>query len=98
MPMTSPVERISGPSTESTMRPSLVRNRLNGSTASLTATGESSGHARAVVDRAACPSSFELARCVVPAMMRAAALASGMPSAFETNGTVRHARGFASIT
>ena len=31
-------------------------------------------------------------------MMRAAALASGMPSAFDTNGTVRLARGFASIT
>ena len=43
MPMTSPVERISGPSTESTVWPSLVRNRLKGSTASLTATGASSG-------------------------------------------------------
>ena len=43
MPMTSPVERISGPSTESTVWPSFVRNRLNGSTASFTETGESSG-------------------------------------------------------
>ena len=38
-PMTSPVERISGPSTVSTTMPSAVRNRLNGSTASLTASG-----------------------------------------------------------
>ena len=30
MPMTSPVERISGPSRLSTTSPSLVRNRLNG--------------------------------------------------------------------
>ncbi len=43
MPMTSPVERISGPSTESTVWPSFVRKRLKGSTASLTETGESSG-------------------------------------------------------
>ena len=38
-PMTSPVERISGPSTVSTTMPAGVRNRLNGSTASLTAIG-----------------------------------------------------------
>jgi hypothetical protein len=31
-------------------------------------------------------------------MMRAAALASGTPVAFDTNGTVRDARGFASST
>ena len=31
-------------------------------------------------------------------MMRRAAFASGMPSALETNGTVRLARGFASMT
>ena len=37
MPMTSPVERISGPSRLSTTWPSRVRNRLKGSTASLTA-------------------------------------------------------------
>ena len=43
MPMTSPVERISGPSRESTTLPSGVRKRLNGSTASLTETGASSG-------------------------------------------------------
>ena len=35
---------------------------------------------------------------VSPTMMRDAAFASGMPSAFDTNGTVRDARGFASST
>ena len=95
--MTSPVERISGPRTESTMRPSTVRNRLKGSTASFTATGESIGHERAVVGRAA--SRARSARAMlVPTMMSDAALASGMPSAFDTNGTVRDARGFASST
>ena len=96
MPMTSPVERISGPSTESTMSPSLVRKRLKGSTASFTATGASSG-TREPSDGGSSPSSLSSA-IVVPTMMRAAALASGMPSAFDTNGTVRLARGFASIT
>src|SRR6516164_9519679 len=43
IPITSPVERISGPSTVSTPAPEASRNRPNGSTASLTATGESSG-------------------------------------------------------
>ena len=33
-----------------------------------------------------------------PSMMRQASLASGSPTALETNGTVREARGFASIT
>ncbi len=41
--MTSPVERISGPSRLSTTRPSVVRNRLNGSTASLTDIGACAG-------------------------------------------------------
>src|SRR6185437_12112081 len=43
MPITSPVERISGPSTVSTPCPARSRNRPNGSTASFTATGASSG-------------------------------------------------------
>jgi hypothetical protein len=43
MPMTSPVERISGPSRASTTSPSAVRNRLNGSTASLTDIGAWAG-------------------------------------------------------
>jgi hypothetical protein len=33
-----------------------------------------------------------------PTITSEAAFASGMPSAFETNGTVREARGFASST
>ena len=37
MPITSPVERISGPSTVSTASPRRVRNRLKGKTAALTA-------------------------------------------------------------
>lgn len=37
MPMTSPVERISGPSTVSTISPPAVRKRLKGRTAALTA-------------------------------------------------------------
>ena len=36
IPITSPVDRISGPKSESTYLPSLVAKRLNGSTASLT--------------------------------------------------------------
>ena len=51
MPITSPVERISGPSTESTMRPSLVLNRLNGSTASFTDDRRIHRHHRAVLLR-----------------------------------------------
>ena len=37
MPMTSPVERISGPRTVSTISPPAVRKRLNGRTAAFTA-------------------------------------------------------------
>ena len=96
MPMTSPVERISGPSTESTVCPSAVRNRLNGSTASFTATGESRG-TREPSCSGSMPSALSSA-IVDPAMMREAAFASGMPRAFDTNGTVREARGFASMT
>ena len=33
-----------------------------------------------------------------PSMMRHASFASGTPTAFETKGTVREARGLASIT
>ena len=95
--MTSPVERISGPSTVSTATPSVVRNRLNGSTASLTAIGES----RFVVPPSPLAGSTPAARSsatVLPAMTSAAALASGTPVALETKGTVREARGFASRT
>ena len=86
MPMTSPVERISGPSTASTSG-----KRLHGSTASLTAMWSPSTFGRSR------PSSANSAK-VAPHMTRAATLTSGTPVAFATNGTVREARGFASIT
>ncbi len=76
--------------------PSFVRNRLNGSTASLTDTGASSG-TREPSDAGSIPSPFSSA-IVAPAMIRLAAFAIGIPSALETNGTVRLARGFASMT
>ena len=81
--MTSPVDFISGPSTTSA-----PRKRPNGMTASLTLKcsrrRSSSGRFRSA--------SFS------PAMTRAASFASGTPVAFETNGTVRLARGLASMT
>ena len=87
MPITSPVERISGPSTAS--EPS---KRSNGSTASFTDTCSPKpmpcALARAGPSRA----------IRSPSMIRQASLASGTPTALETNGTVREARGLASIT
>ena len=82
-PMTSPVERISGPSTASE-----PAKRSNGSTASLTQTW-SVGIASAGRPRSAMRS---------PSMIRQAIFASGTPIALETNGTVRDARGLASMT
>ena len=60
MPMTSPVDFISGPSSESIPLPEGVRNRLNGSTASLTAIGACAGgtpgaHAPLAVKEAVLP-------------------------------------------
>ena len=81
-PITSPVERISGPSSES-----LPAKRSNGITASLTATWSPHGS----VGRSSA-ASFS------PSITRQAILASGIPVALLTNGTVRDARGFASIT
>ena len=97
MPMTSPVERISGPSRLSTTSPSLVRNRLNGSTASLTDIGACTGIRPPSVCAGSTPSARSSAM-VAPSMIRAAALASGTPVALATNGTVRDARGLASST
>ena len=79
--MTSPVDFISGPSTESA-----PAKRAKGSTASLTLT---------------CPAgaggiSWSARRS--PSISRQAILASGAPVALETKGTVREARGLASIT
>ena len=81
----------------STKVPDAVRNRLNGNTASLTATGEPG--------RMSVPSpvgrsrpSPRRSRIEAPSMIRAAALASEVLVALETKGTVREARGFASST
>ena len=93
MPITSPVERISGPSTASTPRPSLLRNRFHGSTASLT-------EIPFAIPSPVAGRSFSArsSAMVEPTEIRAAALANGTPVALETNGTVREARGFASST
>ena len=82
MPMTSPVERISGPS--AIVEPG---KRTNGNTASLT-------HQCFGVCSRVKPRSFSLA----PVMTLAANFASGTPMALATNGTVREARGFTSRT
>ena len=96
-PMTSPVERISGPSSVSTLTPSTVRKRLNGITASLTATGALAGWSAPSPTAGSMPSPRRSA-IVAPSMIRAAALASGVAVALDTNGTVLDARGLASRT
>ena len=80
--MTSPVDFISGPSTMS-----MPGNRGQGKTASLTQ--KCSGVTSSVK-----PSSLS----VLPAMILAANFANGIPMDLETNGTVREARGFTSMT
>ena len=82
-PITSPVERISGPRIGST-----PGNLLNGNTASLT---EKYGGTTS-------PRTFFWLASDWPTMQRAAILASGSPVALETNGTVREARGLTSRT
>jgi hypothetical protein len=82
MPITSPVERISGPRITST-----PWNLLKGKTTSLTLVCFGSGCS-------VTPSSAS----DFPAMTLAAILAQGMPVALETNGTVREARGLTSMT
>ena len=79
--ITSPVERISGPSTGSA-----PGKRANGSTAAftLTCSGRGVGSARS--------------RSFCPAASLQAASTRLIPIAFEANGTVRDARGFASRT
>ncbi len=96
-PITSPVERISGPSTASTVLPSSVLKRLNGITASLTAMGASDGRSPPSPSAGRIPSARRSAM-EVPIITLAAALASEVPVALDTNGTVRDARGFASST
>ena len=97
MPITSPVERISGPSSESTPVPSGRRNRWNGSTASLTATGAPGGSVPPSPLAGSMPSARSSAM-VAPSMIRAAAMASGTAVALDENGTVREALGLASST
>ena len=80
VPITSPVDFISGPRIGSASG-----NFANGNTDSFTAKNFGT---RSIVR----PSSFSL----LPAMTRAAIFASGTPVALETNGTVREARGFTS--
>ena len=82
IPMTSPVERISG---ESSM--SVPVKRANGKTASLT---QKYGMTGSLVKPNSCK--------VAPAITRAASFANGTPVALLTNGTVRLARGFTSST
>ncbi len=86
MPITSPVARISGPSTVSTSG-----KRLNGSTASFTDT------CSRLWQRVG-SSSWSRSASRSPSSSRQAIFASGTPTAFDTNGTVREARGLASIT
>ena len=87
IPITSPVERISGPRIVSTSG-----KRSNGSTASFTATWPPvARRVQRALRRAAAAS-------VAPTITRAATFASGTPVALLTNGTVRLARGFASMT
>ena len=93
MPITSPVERISGPNTASTPRPSLLLNLFHGRTASFTEIPFAIPSPLA----GRVPSSRREA-IVSPTEILAAALANGTPVALETNGTVRDARGFASST
>ncbi len=86
MPMTSPVERISGPS-----RVSTPGKRSKGSTASLTLTHPSPVGGRST------PSARSSAN-VAPVITLAATMATGTPVALATKGTVRLARGLASRT
>src|SRR5215831_19218986 len=82
IPITSPVDRISGPSTGS-----VPANLLNGNTASFT---DTYGGTISSVN--------PMSSSVSPTMTRAASDASGTPIAFDTNGIVRLARGFTSST
>ena len=95
--MTSPVDFISGESRVSTPWPSTVRNRWKGRTASLTAIGAPSGRSVPSPVAGSTPAARRSAM-VSPTAIRAAALASCTAVALETNGTVRLARGLASIT
>ena len=81
----------------STKAPEAVRNRLNGITASLTATGAPASGIEPSPAARSIPSARSSAM-LVPSMRRAAAFASDVLVALDTNGTVRDARGLASST
>jgi len=85
MPMVSPVDFISGPSSTST-----PAKRAKGNTASFTATWFKAFMCVLSSGR------LKLAR-VSTAINRAAIFAMGIPVAFATNGVVRLARGFTSM-
>ena len=85
--MTSPVARISGPRTVSSSG-----NRFHGRTASFTETYGGIGVSRGTTPRARNEAIDS------PSITHVATLAKGTPVAFEMNGTVREARGFASRT
>ena len=82
IPMTSPVERISG-----RRKISVLSNRSKGKTDSFTATYGSS-----------CFSWYPIWSRVLPDITSTAILAIGIPVVLLTNGTVRDARGLTSIT
>ena len=81
-PITSPVDRISGPSTMST-----PANFTKGNTLSFTLTCDGTGS-----DSTPCSARL------IPAITFTATLATGRPVALATNGTVRLARGLTSMT
>src|SRR6195256_2781245 len=87
-PITSPVDRISGPSAGST-----PGNLLNGNTGDFTkhcGTGKTPD----VLPSVRCPKSLSF----LPSINPTAILGSGTPVALLTYGTVRDARGFTSST
>src|SRR5436309_12061160 len=87
-PITSPVERISGPSAGST-----PGNLLNGNTGDFT---KLCGTGRHPEYRP--PVRYVKSRSFLPVISPTAIFGSGTPVALATNGTVREARGFTSIT
>ena len=84
MPSTSPVDFISGPRIVSTRRSFAKEN-----TGIFTATKSGRGNK---------PSSRPISRNFSPSATRVAAATSGTPVSFAMIGTVRLARGFASMT
>ena len=93
IPITSPVDLISGPRTASTPRPSLRRNLFQGRTASLTEKPFATPSPLAGRSDSARSSAI-----VEPTAILAAAFANATPVALLTKGTVLEARGFASST